>query len=433
MSVVVTDHHEIPYLEENGIKKYIIPPAEAVVNPHQADCEYPFKDICGAVVAWRVVMLLYELCGRTRKEAADDYIDPAAFATIGDIMPLINENRAIVKEGLRRLGHTQNPGMNALIERSNIDRDNITTYHVGYILGPCFNASGRLDTATLAVNMLLQEDAAEAVRQAAELVAINAERKQMTEKRTTLAMQMIEEEGLYNDPVLMLYIPSLHESLCGIVAGRIKEKYYRPTFVLCDGEECVKGSGRSIPGYSMYERMNECAGLFIKFGGHPMAAGLSIKKENIPELRERLIRNCGLNEDDLLRKIMIDVPMPIDYINLRLLEQIETMEPYGVGNEIPLFADRELMVCSLTEIGADKKYRKLNLRSDKGSSITALYFGEGESLDKSITDRYGREALEEARQGKPNPIRLNIVYETQINSFRGTRTPQILIREYEVK
>lgn len=466
MSVIVTDHHAVPYEDlssddgtlsdaadqaersadslsdkvssdenadqDTALRKYVIPPADVVVNPHRIEDKYPFKDICGAVVAWKVVQLLYEHFGFTRGEAIDEFIEAAAFATIGDIMPLIDENRSIVKLGIEKIKHTKITGLNALIEQSGIDRDNLSTYHIGYVLGPCFNASGRLDTATLGVELLLEDDPTEAVKRAAQLVTLNNERKQMTETGTAEAFRIIEEEGLMNDPVIVVYIPSLHESLCGIVAGRVREKYYRPTFIICDGEEYAKGSGRSIEAYSMFEKMNECADLFVKFGGHPMAAGLTIEAEKIDELRRRLNEKSGLSEDDLTGKIMIDVPMPIDYIKLDLIKQINALEPFGPANEKPIFADKELSVCRITAIGSEHQYRKLVLKSAHGSTIDALYFGDGAEFEDRLRTVYKESEIEMARIGRPNPIRLSVVYEPQINSFRGTETAQIVIKEYQV-
>ncbi|MCR5054090.1 MAG: single-stranded-DNA-specific exonuclease RecJ, partial [Lachnospiraceae bacterium] len=346
LTIIVTDHHAIPFEKNEGTGevKEILPDADAVVDPHRADCPYPFPDICGAVVAWKFVFALYEKMG-IPKEEAFSFLYLAAFATIEDVMELRDENRAIVKEGLKALRNTDNAGMKALIARSGLSGMDITVYHVGFVLGPCFNASGRLDTATLGIDLLEETDAAEAAAKADALINLNEERKAMTTLGDEEALRVIEEKELFPCDVLVVYVPTIHESLAGIVAGHLKEKFYRPTFVITNDEEGnLKGSGRSIPSYSMYEKISECKDLLTKFGGHPMAAGLSLKKENLDEFRKKLNEGAGLKEEDFVRKISIDVPMPMSYPNVEFIRSMAVLEPFGNGNEKPLFAEKDVQI-----------------------------------------------------------------------------------------
>ena len=328
MTVIVTDHHEIPYREENGERQVILPPADAILNPKQYDCPYPNKNLCGAVVAFKYITALYERFGVPEKEL-EDYYELAAIATVGDVMDLQGENRILVKEGLRRLKETKNPGLQELIRANALEDAKITAYHIGFVLGPCINASGRLDTAARSLQLLNAQTIEEAAKLAGDLTALNQSRKALTEKGKEEAIRLIETTDLKNDRVLVVYLPDCHESLAGIIAGRLREKYHKPAFVLTRGETSAKGSGRSIESYSMYEELVKCADLMVQFGGHPMAAGLSIKEENIEAFRRQLNENCTLTEEDLRPKIVIDVPMPVSYITKELVEQISLLEPFG--------------------------------------------------------------------------------------------------------
>ena len=430
MTVIVTDHHEIPFSIENKEKIYHFPNADAVVDPHRADETYPFAGICGAVVAWKLVFVLFEKNG-IGVEKVFDYLEMAAIATVCDIMALQDENRPIVKFGLNALTHTKNKGLSALIDCTGIDREHITTYHIGFVLGPCFNASGRLETALLGLGLLLEEDERQAAAKAAELVNLNEVRKAMTEEGMEAAIRQMEEEHLSGDKVLVIYVPKLHESLCGIVAGRIKEKYYRPVFVLCDGESSVKGSGRSIPAYSMYERMQEVDHYFTKYGGHPMAAGLSMHKEDVERFRQDLNEKSRLTEADLIPKLMIDVPMPLSYLTLERVREFSILEPFGNGNEKPVFADKNLPVLHIFSMGKQKQYRKLVFGAGN-ARIEGVYFGDGEAMDSCLEENFGLEALNAARSGRSNPIRLKITYYPSINAYRGVESLQVIIGEYSV-
>ena len=373
LTVIVTDHHEIPFCEENGERKGILPDADAIVNPKQKDCAYPFKEICGAVVAWHLIRVLYDMTGKGM-EQADVFIENAAFATIGDVMELQHENRILVKEGLKRLNQTKSIGMRSLIASNKLDLGGIKAYHIGFVLGPCLNASGRLDTAKKALLLLKTKDEVYAGKLAEELVELNASRKSLTEKGIEDAVQNIEKQGLSEDKVLVIYLPECHESIAGIIAGRIRERYHRPVYVLTNAKEGVKGSGRSIEGYSMYEELCKCQDLLDKFGGHPMAAGCSMQRENVDIFRKRLNDRCTLTKKDLQPKIRIDVPMTLEYLSEKLIHEFSVLEPFGKGNEKPVFADKELRVRDIRIVGTNRKFVRMKLVDKKNRSYPAICF-----------------------------------------------------------
>ena len=429
MTVLVTDHHEIPYTEERGERHYKRSEADAIVNPKQMECTYPYKKLCGAAVAWKVIQILYEKCGIAVEESYD-FLENVAFATVGDVMDLTDENRILVREGLKRIHTTTNPGMRALILQNKLEPEQISSYHFGFVLGPCINASGRLETAKIALNLFLQEDVKKAAEIAAELVDLNAQRKDMTAEGVELAMQQVEE-GNTGKKVLVVYLPDVHESIAGIIAGRVREKYNRPVFVLTKGEDGVKGSGRSIECYSMYEKMCECKDLFSKFGGHPMAAGLSLPEENVEEFRIRINDNSGLSDEDLVRKIMIDVPMPVDYVTMELINEFSILEPYGKDNSKPVFADRNLSVSRMWILGKNRNVLKLSLKSSQDLVYQAIYFGDVETFIKYMQENYGESMVKNAFEGKTNNIVLSIVYSPKINIFRETVSLQFEILYYK--
>nr|WP_294650057.1 single-stranded-DNA-specific exonuclease RecJ [uncultured Blautia sp.] len=413
MTVIVTDHHEIPYREENGERKVILPPADAILNPKQYDCPYPNKNLCGAVVAFKYITALYERFNIPEKEL-EDYYELAAIATVGDVMDLQGENRILVKEGLRRLKNTQNKGLQELIRANALEDAKITAYHIGFVLGPCINASGRLDTAARSLALLNAQTKEEAAKLAGDLTALNQSRKALTEKGKEEAIQLIETTELKNDRVLVVYLPECHESLAGIIAGRIREKYHKPAFVLTKGEKSAKGSGRSIESYSMYEELVKCADLMVQFGGHPMAAGLSIEEENIEKFRRQLNENCTLTEEDLRPKVVIDVPMPVSYITKELVEQISLLEPFGKGNTKPIFAQKGLRVLDSNIIGKNKNVVKLKLLDPQGVTMEGIYFGEAEDFVNFIRERNS----------------ISVTYYPEINRFRGRESLQIIIQNY---
>lgn len=413
MTVVVTDHHEIPFEDTEDGRIYKLPPAVAIINPKQPSCAYPSKNICGAVVAMKLVFALYERYGVPENEK-EDYLEPAAIATVGDIMDLQGENRILVKEGLARLSHTKNKGLKALIRAIGLEDQKISSYDIGFRLGPCINASGRLDTAMRSLALLQCEDEEEAARLANDLKALNDSRKALTELGTEAAYKLIEGSELKNDRVMVVFLPECHESLAGIIAGRIREKYHKPAFVLTRGENSVKGSGRSIECYSMYEELVKCDSLLIQYGGHPMAAGLSIAEENVDIFRRLLNENCTLTEADLIPKIVIDVPMPISYINENLIRQLSVLEPFGKGNGKPLFAQKNLRVLKVGIFGKNQNTVKVQLMDASGAVMDGLYWGDE------------KEFAEFARSHET----ISVTYYPRINSYMGRESLQIVIQNY---
>lgn len=429
MTVLVTDHHEIPFEEADGIKRYKASNADAIVNPHQEECSYPYKHLCGAAVAWLVIRLLYEQMGVPSKEA-ELFLENVAFATVGDVMPLTGENRILVKEGLKRLHHTTNVGMRALAAQCEVEPERVECYHIGFVLGPCINAAGRLDTAKRALELFLTEDENQATLLANELVVLNTERKEMTNRGVEEAKRLVESMQPQRDAVLVLYLPEVHESIAGIIAGRIRECYHRPTFVLTDAEEGVKGSGRSIEEYSMYEELCRCEDLLLRFGGHPMAAGLTLPRENLDAFRKRLNDACTLSAEDMEEKIHIDVPMPVDYVGLELVRELSLLAPFGKDNPRPLFADRNLKVSRMWIVGKNQNVLRLSLLSEHHTPVSGIYFGNVTDFLTYMTEQFGAGAVEAAMHGRENEIRLSVVYVPKINEYHGQESVQIEIQAY---
>ena len=413
LTVIVTDHHDVPFDEVNGVKEYRVPPADAVVNPKQEDCQYPFRLLCGAGVAYKLISLIYE---RLRIDTKDmeEYREFMAIATVGDIVDLIDENRVVVKYGLKHIAHTVNTGLKALVEECGVDINNISSYHIGFVIGPCLNASGRLDTARKAIELMLCKNTEEAHNMARELITLNTERKQMTEDETAKAIELVEKNDMLKDRVLVIYLPDCHESIAGIIAGRIKERYYRPTFVITNAEEGAKGSGRSIEGYNMYEEINKCKNVLTKYGGHPMAAGLSLETADIDVFRKMLNDNATLDDSDLIPKTWIDVPMPVGYASMGLVGQLKLLEPFGRGNEKPVFADRDLYVKTASIIGKNRNVLKMQLETKEGYIVQAVQFGIS---DKDPVPKAGSRIL--------------IVYYPDINVYNGVSSLQIIIKEWK--
>lgn len=429
MTVLVTDHHEIPYTEERGERHYKRSEADAIVNPKQMECTYPYKNLCGAAVAWKVIQILYEKCDIAVEESYD-FLENVAFATVGDVMDLTDENRILVREGLKRIHTTMNPGMRALILQNKLEPEQISSYHFGFVLGPCINASGRLETAKIALNLFLQEDVKKASEIAAELVDLNAQRKDMTAEGVELAMQQVEE-GNTGEKVLVVYLPDVHESLAGIIAGRIREACHKPTFVLTKSEDGVKGSGRSIEAYSMYEELCKCQELFTKFGGHPMAAGLSLPEANVEIFREKINACCGVTEEDFIPKIKIDIPMPVDYPDIPLVNELLLLEPFGKANVKPQFADKNLGIDRAVVVGKNQNVLKLTLKTERGKSISAVYFGDVEEFREYYGRKYGENEVQQAFLGRTNGIRMSVVYYPEINRYQGNESIQIVIKNYQ--
>lgn len=428
MTVLVTDHHEIPYIEEDGERRYLRSAADVIVNPKQQECGYPYKGLCGAAVAWKMIQLLYEQCAVPPEEAYE-FLENVAFATVGDVMDLTDENRILVKEGLRRIHATANPGMCALILQNKLTPEQINAYHIGFVLGPCVNASGRLETAQLALNLFLQKDEIHASQIAEELVELNDQRKDMTAEGVELAKEAVDE-GRAGDKVLVIYLPEVHESLAGIIAGRIREAYHKPTFVLTKSEDGVKGSGRSIETYSMYEELCKCRKYFTKFGGHPMAAGISLKEEDVDAFRTTINQDCELTEEDFIPKIKIDIAMPADYPTTALIRELEILEPFGKSNVKPQFADRNLAVARAYIVGKNQNVLKMSLRTADGKLIPAVYFGDIEAWKAYYSDKYGAQEVEAALGGRENAIRMSVIYYPEINDYQGVESVQLVIRNY---
>lgn len=413
MTVIVTDHHNVPYEEKEGVRIPILPPADAVINPKQETCTYPFTELCGAAVAYKLISALYETCG-VPEEELEELLVLAAIATVGDVMDLQGENRVLVKEGLKRLPHTTNPGLQALLQANHLEGA-VTAYHIGFVLGPCINASGRLDTAARSLNLLLEPDPQKAAVLVGDLVHMNESRKSMTALQVEEAVRQIEDSPLKEDSVLVVYLPQCHESLAGIVAGRIRERYHRPVFILADGEQDVKGSGRSIEAYSMFDELTACSDLLVKFGGHPMAAGLSIRSEHIEDLRRRLNENCTLKPEDMIPKYVIDVPMPIGYVTEALVEQMSLLEPFGKGNAKPLFAQKNLQVSGFSIFGKNRNVARMTLTEETGKSQEAVYFGDMETITQVLAEK--------------NLI--SVLYYPQIREYQGRRSIQIVIQSIQ--
>ena len=416
MTVVVTDHHDIQtVLSEDGKEEDLLPPADALVNPKRRDSVYPYPQICGAMVAYKLIQVMYERSGIPRAEWLD-MMELAAVATVGDVMKLQDENRIVVKEGLRRLRDTKNLGLRALIEANQLDLEKISAYHIGFVIGPCLNAGGRLDTAKLALALLLAESGEEARGLALELKALNDQRKDMTQKGVDEAAAQVEERYMA-DKVLVVFLPDCHESLAGIVAGRIRERYHKPTLILTHSEEGAKGSGRSIEAYHMFQGLVEVQDLLTKFGGHPMAAGFSLPLEHVEEFRRRLNENAKLTPEDFIPKVWIDIALPFEYVDEALIEELERLEPFGQGNEKPQFAQKDLAVRSARVMGKNRNVVKLMLVNERGAALDAVVFTDGDLF------------LEEMGDSR----RMDVVYYPTVNEYNGRRTVQIVVRNWKFR
>ena len=431
MTVVVTDHHEIPYRNTEQGKEFLRSNADAIVNPKQNDCLYPCKGICGAVVAWKLVQVLYERMDIPVEEA-EIFIENAGFATVGDVMDLTGENRILVKLGLKALEHTKNPGMKALIAKNKLSDKPLSAYHIGFVLGPCINASGRLDTAKRSLELLLERDEVKASALAGELVELNESRKYMTQQETQKALEQIEKEGREKDKVLVVYLPECHESLAGIIAGRIREAYQRPVFVLTRGEEGVKGSGRSIEAYSMFDKMTEVAELFTKYGGHPMAAGLSMREEDIDKLREQLNQKAELSEEDMAEVVRLDAVLPMSYFTVDTIRQLSVLEPCGKSNTKPVFADRNIKITRAGIVGVNRNVLKLHLLDSMGNPVAGVYFGEVEKFLTFLSEKFGSEEVDAAMHGRENSIQFAAVYEPAVDTYSGRESVQAIIRRFRL-
>ena len=430
MTVIVTDHHEVPYAEVGGERQYLLPEADAVVDPKRVDCRYPFKGLCGAAVAYKLVEALMEAMGRDAEDV-DYLMENVAIATIGDVMDLVDENRIFVRQGLEMLKRTGNLGLKALMECTGVRTERLSPYHIGFVIGPCMNASGRLDTAKRALELLKADTQADADVLAGDLKALNDSRKDMTAQAVEEAFAQVENSELKEDDVLVIYLPDCHESLAGIVAGRIREKYYRPVFVLTKGAEGLKGSGRSIESWHMYEGLNRVKHLLSKFGGHKMAAGLSLPEENLERFRKEINEKSGIKPEDLNEKISIDMQLPFSCVNETFIEEIKVLEPFGKGNTRPVFAERQVQVKSARILGKNKNVLKMQVKDQHGTRIDAVYFGNIEAFVEYVREKFGDIACECLLRGHGHGIVMAFTYYPDINEYQGVCTPQIVVQNYK--
>lgn len=430
MTIVVTDHHEVPYTEIGAGRRYILPEADAVVDPKQEDCTYPFKGLCGAAVAYKLVEALMEAMGKDAEDA-DYLMENVAIATIGDVMDLVDENRIFVKQGLDMLKRTENLGLKALMGCTGVNVDKLSPYHIGFVIGPCMNASGRLDTAKRALELLEAKKVAEADLLAGDLKALNDSRKDMTAQAVEEAFIQVENSELKDADVLVVYLPECHESLAGIVAGRIREKYYRPVFVLTKGAEGLKGSGRSIETWHMYEGLNRVKHLLSKFGGHKMAAGLSMPEENLEQFRKEINEKSGITPEDLNEKIAIDMQLPFECVNEKFIGELAVLEPFGKGNARPVFAERQVQVESARILGKNKNVLKLQVKDLHGTRMDAMYFGDVNTFVEYVREKFGDIACECLLRGHGHGIVMAFTYYPDINEYQGVRKPQIVIQNYK--
>ncbi|WMC92210.1 single-stranded-DNA-specific exonuclease RecJ [Kineothrix sp. MB12-C1] len=432
MTVIVTDHHEIPYEEDTqGRRAYLIPGADAVVNPKQEECTYPYKNICGGVVAYKVIQELFSrLSPENGEEVQEELLEIAAFATVCDVMELRDENRILVKCGLENMRHTRNEGLRALIDVCGLTGKPLSSYHIGFMLGPCMNATGRLDTAKRALLLLSSKERSEAVKIAEELKNLNDSRKELTLEGTEQAIAYIESENRKEDKVLVIYLPECHESLAGIIAGRIREKYGKPAFVLTKGEEGVKGSGRSIESYHMYEQMSVCKEYFTRYGGHKMAAGLSMEESDIESFRKKINESCLLTEEDFEEKVHIDVAMPFSYLTKEFIKELDLLEPFGVGNPKPVFAQKNVRIISERIMGKNKNVGKYSVCDEAGQSYEMIYFGDLEKFHDFLMQRVEGETFSRLQRGQTVNIPIHITYYPSLNTYAGKETIQIVMQNY---
>ena len=429
LTVIITDHHDVPFIMQEGRKIEQLPKADAVINPKQKECSYPFDKICGATVAYKLIQALYEKRGLEH----DFYLEYLAIATVCDVVDLTDENRIIVKEGLKLLNATKNLGIKALIGENFKEKPELNAYHLGFIIGPCVNAAGRLEHAGEGLSLLLAKDEEEAMDKARHLKILNDERKSLTEQGVEKAIELVETTNIKDDKVLVIYLTHCHESLAGIIAGRIREKYNKPVIVLTRSKEGVKGSGRSIDEYSMFEKLSECRDYLDKFGGHPMAAGLSLKEENIDSFRKALNDNSGLTEENLIKKVYIDIKMPFYYISEHIIHQIECLEPFGKANEKPVFAESDVKITEARILGENKNVLKLKLATDAGGTIEGICFKNTmEELLNQIKEKYGMDEVDKMFERRENAVRLRIIYYPSINSYKGKKTLQVTINNFEI-
>lgn len=433
MTVVIADHHEVPFEIKDGATKYILPQADAIINPKQVDCQYPFKCLCAGTIAYKMTQYLYRLVGKDWAKDGEEYLSLAIVATVCDIMDLTDENRIMLKHGLKIINQTPNIGLRALLSVNGLLEKTIGTYQIGFIIGPCINASGRLELADIAVNLFLSESEEQAMALAKQLVDLNNSRKSLSNEGVEMVKKTIEQEHLYDDKVILVYQPNLHESIAGIVSGRIKEIYYRPTFVFASNKEIIRGSGRSIEGYNMFEALVECSHLLDIFGGHPMAAGLSLKKENFLKLRKELNENCKLDVSDMVPVTYIDLRMPLERASLGLAKMITKLEPFGKGNSMPLFGDKDLSVNRIQLLGSENNIIKIFFDDRRGKGlISSILFRKKDEFQQMVYDFGGESLWNDLLKGNTNILNIDIIYTIEINNFNNNKYLQIQIKDFRL-
>lgn len=430
ITCIVTDHHEVPYELEGDNRRYILPPAAAIIDPKQEDCPYPYKKICGGAVAWKLVLKLWEGIN-VNEEDRREVLEFAGIATVCDVMELLDENRILVKYALKSMQNSANTGLRSLIKVHDLNPETLSSYHIGFVLGPCFNATGRLDTAERTLELLECKNERESIFLAAQLKELNESRKEMTEKGVEEAILKIEEENLGKDRVMVVYLPQCHESLAGIIAGRIREKYYKPVFILTKSEDCVKGSGRSIDSYSMYDELSKCKELFLKFGGHKLAAGLSLEEKNVELFRKVINEKCTLTENDMEEKIVIDVPMPFSYVTDGFLKELELLEPFGTGNPKPVFAQAKMRFLSMRIMGKLKNMAKFTVEDEWGGRYSLVLFRNLEEFLGDVERKYGKSVLDSfVKQNRNCGIEMNIIYYPSVNEYMGRQEIQYIMQKW---
>lgn len=434
MTVVIADHHEVPFEQEGEETHYLLPDADAIINPKQQDCSYPFQSLCAGTIAYKISQYLYRLTKKNWAADEEEYLSLATVATICDIMDLTDENRVMVKHGLSVMSKTKNLGLRALLEVNGLLKKELGTYQIGFIIGPCINASGRLELADIAVNLFLSDTQEEAYQLAQQLVELNNSRKNLSNEGVKMVKETIEKEHLYDDKVILVHQPDLHESIAGIVSGRIKELYYRPTFVFASHKEIIRGSGRSIEGYNMFEALVECGDLLEIFGGHPMAAGLSLKKENLPLLRQRLNENCRLEVKDMIPTTYIDLRMPIERATLGLAKALTKLEPFGKGNTMPLFGDKDLSVSRIQLLGSDNNILKVFFDNRQGKGlISSILFRKKAEFQQMVLDFGGESLWEDLMKGNENRLNIDIIYTVEVNHFNNNQYLQLQIKDFRLR
>lgn len=433
MTVVILDHHEPGFLGVDGEKEDVIPIADAVIDPKQRACQYPFSMLCAGGIAYKFAILLLQAFQIQDEKLKKEFLCFGSIATVCDIVDLMDENRILVRHGLNEIQRTTNIGLQALMEETGIIGKHVTEYHLGFIIGPCINATGRLESGGKAVELFCETNEAKAREIAKTLVELNGERKRLTALATERGMERIERENLLNEKVLVLYDEDTHESIAGIVAGRIKERYYRPVVLITHGEDGAKGSGRSIEGYNLFQALFQCKDLFTRFGGHAMAAGLSLPKENIPLLRKKLNDTCLLTQEEMTSVLRLEKQLLLSDINMELAKEIKTLAPFGKENPSPLFASKNISVDKMDLIGKNKDILRMTLSEEtSGTRLAGISFdGYGDMLNL-LKELYPQEECDKMMCGGQIAPKFDFVYCIEMNTYNGRSSVQLMIKDFRL-